>query len=117
MTMCAPVIATPINIMDSSPVCDGSAALVLVPTARAHEFTRGHHRGAVRILASASATDTLAVHDRRDPLWLQAAYLSSQKAYQMANITPTAIDLFEVHDALYNHERVEPGGHRLCQPR
>ncbi|MEZ4677256.1 MAG: thiolase domain-containing protein [Caldilineaceae bacterium] len=95
----APVIATPINIMDSSPVCDGSAALVLVPTARAHEFTRGHHRGAVRILASASATDTLAVHDRRDPLWLQAAYLSSQKAYQMANITPTAIDLFEVHDA------------------
>lgn len=95
----APVIATPINIMDSSPVCDGAAALILVPTERAHEFTRGHHRGAVQVLASASATDTLAVHDRRDPLWLQAAYLSSQKAYQMAGITSADLDLFEVHDA------------------
>ncbi len=95
----APIIATPINIMDSSPVCDGAAAVVLVATERAHEFTRGHHRGAVRILGSGAATDTLAVHDRRDPLWLQAAYLSSQKAFQMANVAPTELDLFEVHDA------------------
>jgi acetyl-CoA C-acetyltransferase len=95
----APIIATPINIMDSSPVCDGAAALILVATERAHEFTRGHHRGAVRILGSGAATDTLAVHDRHDPLWLQAAYLSSQKAFQMAQVAPTDLDLFEVHDA------------------
>ena len=95
----APLIATPINIMDSSPVCDGAAALVLVPTDRAHEFTRGHHRGAVRILASASATDTIAVHDRKDPLHLAAAELSSQRAFQQAGIRPTEIDFFEVHDA------------------
>ena len=95
----APIIATPINIMDSSPVCDGAAAVILVPTERAHEFTRGHHRGAVRLLGSASATDTLAVHARRDPLWLEASYLSSQKAYRMAGITSADLDLFEVHDA------------------
>lgn len=95
----APIIATPINIMDSSPVCDGAAAVILVPTERAHEFTRGHHRGAVRLLGSASATDTLAVHARRDPLWLEASYLSSQKAYRMAGITSADFDLFEVHDA------------------
>ena len=95
----APVIATPINIMDSSPVCDGAAAVVLVATERAHTFVRGHHRGAVRILASAAATDTLAVHDRRDPLWLEAAYSSSQKAYRQAGISTQEIDLFEVHDA------------------
>lgn len=95
----APTIATPINIMDSSPVCDGAAALVLVPTERVHEFTRGHHSGAVRILGSGAATDTLAVHDRRDPLWLQASHLSSQKAYQMAGLQPADLDLFEVHDA------------------
>lgn len=95
----APVIATPINILDSSPVCDGAAAVVLVPTARAHLFTRGHHRGAVRILASAAATDTLAVHDRRDPLWLAAAHISSQQAFRQAGLTQADIDLFEVHDA------------------
>ncbi len=95
----APVIASPINMMDSSPVCDGAAAVVLVPTERAHEFTRGHHRGAVNILASASANDTLAVHDRKDPLFLEAAYVSSQKAYSQAGIYPDDLDLFEVHDA------------------
>jgi acetyl-CoA C-acetyltransferase len=95
----APVIATPINMLDSSPVCDGAAALVLVPSERAHEFTTGHHRGAVRILASASATDSIAVHDRRDPLFLQAAYASSHKAYAQAGLSTEAIDLFEVHDA------------------
>lgn len=95
----APLIATPINMMDSSPVCDGAAALVLVPTERVAEFTRGHHRGAVQILASASANDTIAVHDRKDPLFLQAGYLSSQRAFQQAGLTQAAIDLFEVHDA------------------
>lgn len=95
----APVIATPINILDSSPVCDGAAAVILVATDQAHRFTSGRHRGAVQILASAAATDTLAVHDRRDPLWLEAAHASSQKAYRQAGVTQADIDLFEVHDA------------------
>lgn len=95
----APLIATPINMMDSSPVCDGAAALILVPTEWAHEFTTGHHRGAVQILASASANDTLAVHDRQDPLFLQAAHTSSQKAYRQAGIGPGDLNLFELHDA------------------
>ncbi len=95
----APVIATPINIMDSSPVCDGSAAVVLVPTEWAHKYTTGHHRGAVRILASASANDTLAVHDRRDPLFLEAANISGQKALRQAGIGPEELNFFELHDA------------------
>ncbi len=95
----APVIATPINMMDSSPVCDGAAALVLVPTERAQAFTRGAHPGAVRILASAGANDSIAVHDRRDPLYLQAAETSSRKAYAQARLGPEQIDLFELHDA------------------
>jgi acetyl-CoA C-acetyltransferase len=95
----APVIATPINMMDSSPVCDGAAAVVLVPTERVRAFTTGAHWGSVQILASASANDTLAVHDRRDPLVLEAAQMSSQKAYRQAGIRPEDLDLFELHDA------------------
>ena len=85
--------------MDSSPVCDGAAALVLVPTERAVEWTTGHHPGGVQILASVSATDSLAVHDRRDPLVLEAARLSSRRAYDMAGVSRTDLDLFELHDA------------------
>jgi acetyl-CoA C-acetyltransferase len=93
----APVVAPPINVMDSSPICDGAAALVLVPARRAAEFGSG--KRIVRIAASASAVDTLAVHDRGDPLFLEAAYLSSHKAYALAGVTPADIDFFELHDA------------------
>ena len=95
----APMIATPINMMDSSPVCDGAAAVVLVPTERVKEFTTGHHWGSVQILASSSANDTLAVHDRRDPIYLEAVHLSAMKAYRQAGIQPDDLDLFELHDA------------------
>ncbi|MFN2203136.1 MAG: thiolase domain-containing protein [Caldilineaceae bacterium] len=97
--MRAPVIATPINIMDSSPVCDGAAALVLTPTELAYQWTNGHHPGSVQILASVSATDSLAVHDRRDPLTLDAAVLSCERAFAMAGVTAMDLDLFELHDA------------------
>jgi acetyl-CoA C-acetyltransferase len=89
----AGMIADPINLMDSSPVCDGAACLVLAP---AEHYQA---RAKARILASAVATDTLAVHDRRDPLFLEAAALSSQKAYAQAGVMASGIHLFELHDA------------------
>ena len=45
------------------------------------------------------AIDSLAIHDRRDPLVLDAAVISSQKAYAQARLTPADIHLFEAHDA------------------
>jgi acetyl-CoA C-acetyltransferase len=95
----APVIATPINMMDSSPVSDGAAAVVLVPTDQVRHFTTGNHWGSVQILGSASANDTLAVHDRRDPLFLSAAQISSEKALRQAGVRREDLDFFELHDA------------------
>ena len=48
---------------------------------------------------SGAATDTIAVQDRRDPLWLSAAERSAKQAYAQAGVTPEEIDLFEAHDA------------------
>jgi len=64
----AGMVADPINLLDSSPMADGAAAVILCPTEQAREFTEA----AVRIAGSAMATDSLSVHDRHDPLWLQA---------------------------------------------
>ncbi len=44
-------------------------------------------------------TDALAVHDRRDPMVLDGAVISSQRAYEQARIGPENVDLFELHDA------------------
>jgi acetyl-CoA C-acetyltransferase len=91
----AKMIADPVNLLDSSPVCDGAAAVVLCST----ETARSLGKRSVRVRASASATDTIALHDRRDLLGLEAAALSSAKAYRQAKVKPGDIDLFELHDA------------------
>jgi acetyl-CoA C-acetyltransferase len=90
------MVATPINLLDASPVGDGAAAAVLVP-ADAVVSRPGCPR--IVLSASASATDTLAVHSRRDPLFLQAAFTSARRAYEMAGVGPGDIDVFELHDA------------------
>jgi len=92
----ARMIADPINLLDSSGIGDGAAAVVLCPTSAAREYGNGL---AVQIRASSMATDAVAVHDRPDPLWLSAVEVSAFKAYQQAGIVPGDIDLFEVHDA------------------
>ena len=51
------------------------------------------------IAGSASATDTIAVHSRKDPLFLSAAFQSAKRAYDMANVGREDIDVFELHDA------------------
>ena len=89
----ARMIAEPINLLDASPIGDGAAALILVPA----EQLQGQRL--ITIVGSATATDTLAIHDRRDPTWLTAAYQSARKAYSQANLAPDDIDLFELHDA------------------
>jgi acetyl-CoA C-acetyltransferase len=87
------MIATPINLMDASPTGDGAAAVIIVPADKVMRQPK------IIVSASASATDTIAVHSRRDPMFLKAAYESSRRAYQMAGVTPDDIDVFELHDA------------------
>ncbi len=91
----AKMIAEPVSLLDSSPIADGAAAVVLAPT----EFAITHGLPAVRIAASAGATDSVALHDRNDLLWLQAAQLSAQRAYAQAQVKSEDIDFFELHDA------------------
>jgi acetyl-CoA C-acetyltransferase len=91
----APMVATPINLLDASPTGDGAAAVLLLPA----EKVTGGKRPRIRIAGSASVTDTISVHSRRDPLFLKAAYESAKKAYAQAGIGPEDIDLFELHDA------------------
>jgi len=87
------MVATPINLLDASPIGDGAAAALLVPAETLSRASR------IVISGSASATDTLAVHDRPEVLFLTAAYKSAQAAYKMAGVTPKEIDVFELHDA------------------
>jgi acetyl-CoA C-acetyltransferase len=92
----AVMVADPINLMDASPIGDGAAAAIVVPL----DLVKGmSHKPVVKIAGSAVATDSLAVHDRHDPLWLSAAEISAQEVYRQAVVGPDEIDIFEIHDA------------------
>ncbi len=91
----AEMISEPLNLFDIAPNADGAAALVLtrrelLPPNFAHPL--------VKISGSASASDTLALHDRKDMLYFETAQLSAGKAMKQAGITLDQIDFFEYHD-------------------
>ncbi len=92
----ARMIADPINLLDASPIGDGAAAVYIVP---ADQVPTLPGRPRVVVAASAAATDTLAVHSRRQVTWLHAAEQSARQAYAQAGVTPHDIQFFELHDA------------------
>lgn len=92
----ADMVSEPLNMFDIAPNADGAAALVLT---RRELLPIGFSHPLVRIAGSASASDRLALHDRRDPLWFEAAQFSAGKAIKQAEITLDQISLFEYHDA------------------
>ena len=91
----APMVAEPVSLFDEAPVGDGAAAVLVTSDERAGDMVAQP----VRIVASALATDAVALHDRRDLLRLRAAELSAQKALAAAGLMPDDIDIFELHDS------------------
>jgi acetyl-CoA C-acetyltransferase len=91
----ARMICDPINLLDASPIGDGAAAALLLPG----EKIAAGPRPRITVAGSAAATDSLAVHDRKDPVFLSAAAISAQRAYAQAEVKPEQIDFFELHDA------------------
>ncbi|MCL4247022.1 MAG: thiolase domain-containing protein [Anaerolineae bacterium] len=91
----APLVADPVNLFDSAPDGDGAAAVILVSGERAPDMAPQP----VKIAGSAVATDTLALHDRDDLLYLKAVALSAQKACAQAGIDVQAAQVYELHDA------------------
>ncbi|MDI6866763.1 thiolase domain-containing protein [Methanoculleus sp.] len=88
------LVADPLRLFDCSPITDGAAAVVVVPLERAREFTDSP----VRVLASAQASDTIALHDRRDISTLDATVAAGKRALDQAGLEHKDIDLLEVHD-------------------
>jgi len=88
------VIADPLKLFDCSPISDGAAAVVLAPMEMARQFTDTP----VEIIASAQASDTLALSSRKSLTELRATKVAAKKAFELAHITPGDVDVCEVHD-------------------
>jgi len=105
----AGMVSAPLNMFDIAPPADGAAAALLV---RSELVPPKFPHKPVGIAASSVATDTLALHDRPDPLEFGAARHSVAQACQRAGIDLEQIDLFEVFDAysIYTALSLEAAG-------
>jgi len=86
----------PPNMFDVAPVADGAAALVLT---RRDLLPTNVPNPLIKIAGSATSSDTLALHDRKDMLYFEAVHNSTGRAINQAGITLDHISLFEYHDA------------------
>jgi len=91
----AGMVSEPVNMFDAAPNADGAAALVLT---RRDLLPANWPHPLVKVAGSATASDTLALHDRKDMLYFDAAQVSAGKAMKQANLTLDHIYLFEYHD-------------------
>jgi acetyl-CoA C-acetyltransferase len=87
-------VADPLVMLDCSTAADGAAAVLLAGEGLARELPGPR----IRIAGSAVATDTLALHSRPDPLWLDAASRSAASALRAAGLAATDIDALELTD-------------------
>ena len=89
-------VSDPLNLYDIAPNADGAAALILT---RPELLPKDYSHPLIRIAASASASDTLALHDRPDLLQFSAVRRSVDEALRKAGINLEQVDLFEYFDS------------------
>jgi acetyl-CoA C-acetyltransferase len=91
----AEMVSDPVNMFDMAPNADGAAAVVLT---RREFLPANTPHPLVRISGSASASGTLALHDRKDILYFDTAQTTAGKAMKQAGVILDDIHLFEYHD-------------------
>lgn len=89
------LVADPLHILDCSPITDGAAAVVLCPLETARRISR---KPTVKVLASAQASSTIALHSRKDLTALESTTKAAEIAYKMAGKGPADLHVVEVHD-------------------
>src|ERR1700688_980518 len=87
-------IADPLTVYDCSLVSDGAAAVLICPLERASEFTSKP----VRVRGIAQTSDHVALDEKDDITTFRAVKEAAQKAYKMAGVTASDIQIAGLHD-------------------
>ncbi len=87
-------VAEPLGFFDCAPISDGAAAVALCPA----EMASAHHEKPIRVLASAQASGSPALSDKRDITSFYATRRAGEQAFSQARLSREDVDLAEVHD-------------------
>lgn len=89
----SPYVAYPLKVLDSSPISDGAAALVLT-----NKKSEIGNRKSSYIMSSEVATDCVSIAKRERLDELKATKIAGEKAFKTANLKRKDIRVMEVHD-------------------
>lgn len=89
----SPYVAYPLKVLDSSPISDGAAAVVLSNNQKVIKKAK-----ALNILSTVIATDCVSIARRRNLDELAATKIAGEKAFKQAGIERKNINIMEVHD-------------------
>ncbi|MEW5922795.1 MAG: thiolase domain-containing protein [Candidatus Zixiibacteriota bacterium] len=88
------MVASPLRILDCSPITDGAAAVILTTV----DIAKKLGKPIIKIIGSGHATDSIALHSRKDLTTIKATTVAAEKAFKMAGKTIKDVDFAEVHD-------------------
>lgn len=89
----SPYVSTPLKLLDSSPITDGAAALIISSEPKKITDTP------VYILAAEISHDYSGLHQRSEMDAINAARKSAVSVYRRTGLNPKDFQIFEVHDA------------------
>ncbi len=84
----APIVSSPFTLYDCSVSVNGAAAAII-----------SHDKSDIEVKGSALATDYLAPFEREDVTVWNAGVISGKEAFAQAGISPSDINVAELHDA------------------
>lgn len=90
----SPYVAYPLKILDSSPISDGAAALILTKD----KTLIKRSKNPVSVLSCQVATDSISLKERKSLDGLLATKIAGEKAFSEAKIKREQISVAEVHD-------------------
>lgn len=92
--LASPMVADPLRLLDCSPITDGAAAVILCSMRKA----KIAKQKPVKIIGTGHATDSIALHSRKQIEFFYSTAKAADKAFEMADVKREQIDVVEVHD-------------------
>src|SRR3989338_1261546 len=87
-------VASPLKLLDCSPLTDGAAVVILCETEKAKKLCENP----VEIIAYAQASDSLALTGRKSLTEMTATKIAAKQAFEQAKTETKKISFAEVHD-------------------
>ena len=87
-------VASPLKLLDCSPISDGAAALIVAETGKAKKLVEQP----IEIIASSQSSDSLALASRKSLTELAGTKHAAKTAFERAGIKQKDVSVAEVHD-------------------